>query len=348
MAPTGSAAALLGGSTYHSMFGINADNSQSSNVQLAQIKSRLTGVQYVFLDEVSMLSCRDLYLISEQLARLMNCLDTPFGGMSMIFASDFAQLPPVIGHEHAALYSRTVGKIATSLRSQEAAIGKALWHQVTTMVILRENMRQCAQTKEDAKLRKALENMRYKACTPDDIAFLNSRVTSDLPGRSSINEVKFRNVPIIMTLNSVKDEINRLRSLRFAAEMGQELVDFYSVDTVPSEDAAEGTKNLHRQPSRKWTINQRKIPESIQSILWEQPCCANTNLIPPKLSLCIGMPVMIRVNAATELCVTKGQEAFVRSWEFSCNPDGKKVLETLFVELIDPPSAVILLKMWSR
>jgi hypothetical protein len=75
VAPTGSAAALLQGSTYHSMFGINSDGKCSSAIQLAQVKERLEGVQYVFLDEVSMLSCRDMYLISARLARVMNNLD---------------------------------------------------------------------------------------------------------------------------------------------------------------------------------------------------------------------------------------------------------------------------------
>ena len=60
VAPTGSAA-LLGGSTYHLMFGINDFN---SNSQLSQVKANLAGVEYVFFDEVSMLSARDLYCIS--------------------------------------------------------------------------------------------------------------------------------------------------------------------------------------------------------------------------------------------------------------------------------------------
>jgi len=56
VAPTGSAAALLAGSTYHYMFGLNEQSDDHiSNVQLAQLKSRLEGVDYVFLDEVSML-----------------------------------------------------------------------------------------------------------------------------------------------------------------------------------------------------------------------------------------------------------------------------------------------------
>ena len=53
VAPTETAAALLGGSTYHSMFGIN--ERMSSN-KLGHIKAKLNGVAYVFLDKVSMLS----------------------------------------------------------------------------------------------------------------------------------------------------------------------------------------------------------------------------------------------------------------------------------------------------
>ncbi|KAF9465627.1 hypothetical protein BDZ94DRAFT_1288743 [Collybia nuda] len=60
--------ALLGGSTYHYMFGINDTSTGFSNVKMAQVKSRLIGVDYVFLDEVSMLSCRDLYTIGVRLA----------------------------------------------------------------------------------------------------------------------------------------------------------------------------------------------------------------------------------------------------------------------------------------
>jgi hypothetical protein len=106
VAPTGSAAALLKGSTYHSMFGINSDGKKTSNIQLARVRFRLEGVHYVFLDEVSMLSCQDMYLISARLAQVLNNFDAPFGGLNMIFAGDFAQLPPVIGQEHASLWGK--------------------------------------------------------------------------------------------------------------------------------------------------------------------------------------------------------------------------------------------------
>ncbi|THU81029.1 hypothetical protein K435DRAFT_694359, partial [Dendrothele bispora CBS 962.96] len=68
VAPTGAAAALLGGSTYHSVFGINSKSEGvSMSISIDQVCSRLDGVNYVFLDEVSMLSCIDIYKISEKL-----------------------------------------------------------------------------------------------------------------------------------------------------------------------------------------------------------------------------------------------------------------------------------------
>ncbi|KAJ7431708.1 hypothetical protein B0H11DRAFT_2261533 [Mycena galericulata] len=43
-----------------------------------------------------MVSCASLYEISAKLAHALQLPDQPFGGMNMIFAGDFAQLPPVM------------------------------------------------------------------------------------------------------------------------------------------------------------------------------------------------------------------------------------------------------------
>jgi hypothetical protein len=40
-----------------------------------------------------MISCNDNYKISSQLAKVLNELELPYGGMNMIFSGDFAQLP---------------------------------------------------------------------------------------------------------------------------------------------------------------------------------------------------------------------------------------------------------------
>ncbi|KAF8223292.1 hypothetical protein L208DRAFT_1060552, partial [Tricholoma matsutake] len=233
-----------------------------------------------------MLSCHDLYRISSQLAFALNVPDEPFGGLSMVFSGDFSQLPPVVGGENSLLYSHTIGAIASKQWSQEEAVGKALWHQVTTVVILWQNMRQNSQTPEDSKFCTALENMRYKACTPADISFLQTLVSSNIPGQKSICDPEFRNVSIITALNVHKDEINRLGSQRFAAETGQKLTHFYSDDVAKVSSKKNKSKVTQ-------VLKCHELPGNLQQLLWNQPHSTTDRHIPGKLSLCKGLPIMI-------------------------------------------------------
>ena len=52
------------------------------------------------------------------------------------------------------------------------------------------------------------------------------------------------------------------------------------------------------------------------------------------------MPVMIRNNNATELCITKGQEGHVVGWQASKGLHGQHVLDTLFIKLDQPAKTV--------
>ncbi|XP_006462339.1 hypothetical protein AGABI2DRAFT_72723, partial [Agaricus bisporus var. bisporus H97] len=98
-APTGSTSSLLGGSTYHYLLGINqrkSDNdSNLRSLSLSVARDRIRGIDYIFLDEVSMVACHELCSISKKLAEINNIHDLPFGGVNFIFSGDFAQLPPV-------------------------------------------------------------------------------------------------------------------------------------------------------------------------------------------------------------------------------------------------------------
>ena len=82
------------------------------------------------------------------------------------------------------------------------------------------------------------------------------------------------------------------------------------------------------------------FPPGLQKILGEQPHASSDKHVPGKLTLCIGMPVMLRHNDATECCITKGAEATVVSWQSSKGPEGQNVLDTLFVKLKNPPKTV--------
>ncbi|KAK0430931.1 hypothetical protein EV421DRAFT_1720974, partial [Armillaria borealis] len=89
---------------------------------------------------------------------------------------------------------------------------------------------------------------------------------------------------------------------------------------------------------RRKLIHLKEISDEFQQAFWDQPPTSTDLKIPGKLSLCIGLPVMIRCNAATELGITKGQEGTVYAWQSRKGSKGQRVLDTLFVTLVNPPS----------
>ena len=177
--------------------------------------------------------------------------------------------------------------------------------------------------------------MRYKSCTSDDIEFLCCHVTGTKPGAPKLAQKRFRNIAIITAWNSQNDKINELGSKRFARETGQKLTTFYCIDKWKCKDSNKKKKRGKRKkfdPAR----TSENVEEDIQNILWEQPHGTSDNHIPAKLSLCVGLPIMIRNNNATECCITMGAEATVASWQSSIGLFGQNVLDTLFVKLKNP------------
>ncbi|KAF8588933.1 hypothetical protein K439DRAFT_1645262 [Ramaria rubella] len=104
---------------------------------------------------------------------------------------------------------------------------------------------------------------------------------------------------------------------KFAEETNQKLVDLHSIDTLTTMG-----------------INSAK-----QWVLWKLPPDM-TDHKAGKLSLCLGMPVLIKKNIATECCVTNGAEAIVVGWQLNEVNIGNltvPVADVLFVELVNPP-----------
>ncbi|KIM79453.1 hypothetical protein PILCRDRAFT_35638, partial [Piloderma croceum F 1598] len=201
-------------------------------------------------------------------------------------------------------------------------------------------MRQANQSIEDAQLRTALENMRYKACTPSDIAFLRTRIAGRGPNDPKLAQKRFRNVSIITARNAQRDKINELGCERFAIENGQTLHSFYSIDRWRNPDTKRQRggrpKKTLIDPVRKSNV----IAPHLQRILRDQPPASSNKHVAGKLTLCVGLPVMLKHNDATECCITKGAEATVVSWQTAKGPEGQTVLDTLFVKLRDPPKTV--------
>src|SRR6266540_2562892 len=126
-------------------------------------------------------------------------------------------------------------------------------------------MRQNRQSDDDTKLRVALKNMRYKACKPDDIIFLWTWISCNVPGRPSVSQESFRNVSIITGTNLHKDEINCLGAQHFAYETGQSMTDFFS-DDLPRATQSETDPSRGRRVKRV-----SEITDEMRTALWSQP-----------------------------------------------------------------------------
>ena len=189
-------------------------------------------------------------------------------------------------------------------------IGKALWYQVTMVVILRQNMHQNAKSTRDTSFRTVLENMQYAQCAEDDIKFLRTLIASKELNQPNIAKKRYRNVSIITELNSQKDQLNKLGSLCFAKDTSQRLTDFYSDDELGEDVDPSTLSSVRNKNKNSIPITKKQLSPDMQDVLWNLRHSASDH-IPGKLSLCIGLPVMIQNNDATELCITKGQEGHV-------------------------------------
>ena len=100
-AMTGCAAVLLNckANTLHSWAGIGLARGSINDVISRVIKSRFrrknwNSIELLIIDEVSMLS-EKLFIILDTIAKIIKKNQKPFGGIQILFAGDFHQLPPI-------------------------------------------------------------------------------------------------------------------------------------------------------------------------------------------------------------------------------------------------------------
>ncbi|KAH9836674.1 uncharacterized protein C8Q71DRAFT_796864 [Rhodofomes roseus] len=156
-------------------------------------------------------------------------------------------------------------------------------------------------------------------------------------GKPKLHDPNFQNVSMILSYNSHRDRINELGVTRFAKDTGQTLETFYSLDHYGSPD--EGTRHNKSKKNAEVKHKVDKIHPHLQEQLWMLPH-KDTNNHPGKLSLCIGLPVMIKANEATECNVTNGAEAIVVGWASKPLTGDKRMLEVVFVKLTAAPTPV--------
>ena len=92
---TGVAAQNISGMTIHAALNLNQfKKNEPQSKAIHDLQVMWEGVDFLFIDEVSMIGYKLLHHISKALIQAKGN-NSPFGGINVIFAGDFAQLPPV-------------------------------------------------------------------------------------------------------------------------------------------------------------------------------------------------------------------------------------------------------------
>ena len=120
-------------------FGKHARQSNTNNLaRRNELTGHWEGVDFLFVDEYSMIGCSMLCDISKALSVAKED-KRPFGGINIIFAGDFAQLP-TIGQSK--LYSVPVKKPTHNADTTDRnLLGRLLWLSVDKVINLMEIMR---------------------------------------------------------------------------------------------------------------------------------------------------------------------------------------------------------------
>ena len=222
-APTGVAAFNVDGYTLHSLLSlpIKGDFKPLEGKRLQTIQQTLSGVDYIIIDEMSMVGRKTFGQVDRRLRQVFPARSKElFGGCSCLLFGDWGQLPPVMDLP---LYT-------TVSRTELSDLGSANYHLFDRAVVLDRVMRQAGQDADQELFRDLLLRLRNGESSVGDWKQLMKRTPAEV-GNVSSYDAALRLYP---TLEAVAEyNAIKLRS------NGQPVAMIKAVHTGP--DASKGT-----------------------------------------------------------------------------------------------------------
>ncbi|PPR06558.1 hypothetical protein CVT24_001578 [Panaeolus cyanescens] len=261
-----------------------------------------------------MIGCKTLKKISESL-EIAKGSSSHFGGINIIFAGDFAQLPPV-GDTRLSAFVDTSSSLACSKSGRDKIDGRMLWLSVNSAVILTQSMRQTGPENED--LIALLSRLREGKCNEYDFNILQERLVP----RATVDWGQWRDAPVIVCDNAQKDALNERAAQTYASRTNQDLHYYYAQDS-------------HRG---------KPVTEDIREHLL-QLSSGSTSQRLGRIPLAIGMPVMVCQNYDVEGGIVNGCTGRLKSIWYTADSNGRRYATSCIVEspsiVSDPLSGLL-------
>lgn len=310
LAPTGSAASLIGGMTCHKGLAlkIKQKSDRGKKVQRttmdelyevgdsvqkkAAIRRSWQNVDVVLIDEVSLLSLINLADIDHALRMAKEKPNEWFGGIIVIFSGDFCQYPPVAGN---ALYSCMRSNRELNDRELKRRLGRLAWKTLNAVVEFEEQFRM----KDDPGYAMAAVRLRERRCTKADLALFNSRVIKSVKNHNGpdMREGDNGKAVMIVARNDVREEVNAYKAeAECGAGSSRRLLRCGALDYIDKKLVP----NLGHAKCRDTVLELKTASLSAEGAL------------PGFIPLFEGMPVILRGrNLAVELRIANGSQGYV-------------------------------------
>jgi len=305
---TGKASLNVQGVTLHSLLSYkNLLRSTTEYSMSLKTKRILLDVKLLFIDECSMISKRILAKI-DSILQWVTGSNLPFGGIHVILAGDFLQLPPVKCKD--SLFTDLSKLKDPSVEEQR---GFHLWGEhMGNAIILLQNYRQ----KDDPEWARYCNDARFGIWSDEFVNLINSRHISkihELPPQFKHNKY----TPIVTPLNSRRFQIN-LQYIR---------------SVLKTSDYNKKIYRLVANISCKLgSLSDSDIPVilSLSDEKFDKLC--------PLLDIFIGMPVTVTQNVNKTEGVVNGSVFLVKSINFADDTTFSRIYDPYYEAFLEIPS----------
>ncbi|KJK78206.1 hypothetical protein H634G_06379 [Metarhizium anisopliae BRIP 53293] len=233
VAPTGVAGNQISGTTLHSLLHlpINKDFRPLSAIDKAQLQKKLKDIQYLIIDEKSMLGLRQLSWIDDRLREAFPHRNEEFfGGLNILLVGDFFQLPPVL--QKPLYYDKEVQGVDIKGRNAYMRFNKTVFLSVV--------QRQCGD--DQAAFRKALGELRLLQLSHESWKLLSGRV------QAKLDDQEVARFADALRVYTTKDRVNEYNHYHLD-RLSRPVVQVIATNVGPGAAAAPDDKagNLAKQ-----------------------------------------------------------------------------------------------------
>ena len=282
---TGVAASLIDGKTTHTIASLSMNSEGTlSDESKAKMQQFWHPRRYLIIDEFSMIAKTFLAILSKNIGIGKEGAESArpghsFGGIDVILCGDLHQFPPVAQSRAESLY-RPVDMAHDSIERQ---IGRRIYEEFTTVVILKEQMRVT-----DPIWRDFLEHLRYGRVQEKHIQMLRRLVLA----RAGSKSVDFQSEPwnsasLVTPRHAVRRLWNEAAARKECRESGERLYICTAEDRIGNRELTLAER--YSVAARAKTEKRRKRKD-----------------LPWRIELSKGMKVLVTDNVETDLDVTNG------------------------------------------